>query len=422
MTQPTPTEIDSASNEVSHNGEAASNQQALMVRDYNMQGLSPYVAAGYGGNYVDAAPAGLSFSQLLHSLRRRWLLALIVGIVMGLPLAALLWIVAPENYEVVAWLKVGDPQQWSETKPGRDGAEYEAYRQTQAARIRSPMVLQEALNKEGVASLPLLRAEKDQHRFLEDEITVVTPRDSELLQIKMRGKDPQQLVKIVNAVKDSYLDNVVEVENRENVGKLTLLQNTLNELQNDISNKRDQLQKLQEKTKSPDLDSVKFQYNLLVQQSGSIMNQMSRTREDLARIAKQLRILQSDKPTDIPDYQVEQYLLRDDQIADMTKQATNMQMAIDYAMGASRLGDRDPQVKDYKNKLAALQSRLEERRRELRPEIIKQLKTDLASQDGVKADPEKLEIEKKQLTDDLVTLQKNLDDVVAETTKLGTAS
>ena len=186
-----------------------------MVREYEMNGLSPYMAQPYGAPYVDSAPAGLNFTQLAHALRRRWLWALLAGLLLGVPLAAVLWLVTPENYEVTAWLRVGDPQRTGDDR-FRDASEYEAYRKTQAARIRHPVVLQAALDKEGIATLPILRSEPEPRRFLQDEIIVVAPPDSELLQIKMRGKDPQQLVKIVNAVKDSYIDNVVEVENREN--------------------------------------------------------------------------------------------------------------------------------------------------------------------------------------------------------------
>jgi capsular exopolysaccharide synthesis family protein len=435
VTQASPSDIDPMNNEASHQdighsdaghyGDAASGNHALMVRDYEMHGLSPYVAPGYGGAYVEGTPGGLNFSQLLHALRRRWLLALVAGLMVGVPLAALLWLVAPQNYEVVAWLRVGAPQQWSSTPGSWDASEYEPYRQSQAALIRSPVVLVEALNKEGISSLPLLRSEKEQRRFLEDEITVVTPRDSQLLQIRMRGKDPQQLVKIVNAVKDSYIDNVVEVENRESVQKLHLLENTLGGLQTDISNKHDALQKLQEKTSSADLDSVKLRESILIHQSTTIMDEMSRAHEDLAKVEKQLLFWKSenDKPSSVPEYLVELALSHDDKIADLTKQAGQYEQMIALETQASKLKDRDPKVKEYKNTLAGIQQRLDDKRRELRPQIVKHVLADQSTEAGEKAlDPDRLEIAKTQIEDNLKRLSKNLDDVSAETAKLGNAS
>jgi succinoglycan biosynthesis transport protein ExoP len=400
-----------------------------MVREYEMNnGLAPYMGPGYG-QYVDSAPgAGLNVSQLMHAVRRRWLLASVVGVLLAIPLAAVLWLVTPENYEVVAWLRVGDPAQTTQSgyRINRDAPEYEAYRKTQAARIRSPGVLGNALEKEGVATLPILRNEAEPRRFLEDEIMVVTPADSELLQIKMRGKDPQQLVKIVNAVKDSYIENVVAVESRDDQNKLRLYQGRLSELKNDIDRKRDELVELQKRTNSADLEAVKFQFEQLLQKSNTIMSAMSKTREDLARVNNKLAILDKSKgeSSPIPDYLIERNLAKDDQIADLTKQLNQLQMAVDFAVGASRSPDRDPSVKDYKSKLQGMQARLEDRRRQLMPQIVKELEMEATTDNATEkaADPVKLEILKKQLQADLESYQKNLEEVSAQTANLGSAS
>src|SRR5262249_8227855 len=159
-------------------------------------------------------------------------------------------------------------------------------------------------------------------RYLEDEIIVVAPPDSELLQIKMRGRDAHQLVKVVKAVTDSYMDNVIDVENRENQRKLSLYEGSLNELKTDISHKRDQLVELQKRTNSADLETVKFQYEQLRMKSGTIMGMMSKTREDVERITNKLAMLKDseDKGGNVPDYMIERTLAKDDQIADLTKQ------------------------------------------------------------------------------------------------------
>jgi polysaccharide biosynthesis transport protein len=429
VTQTSSPQIDPANGSGVPQSDSQASHQALMVREYEMNnGLAPYMGPGYG-QYVDSAPAaGLNVSQLMHAVRRRWLLASVVGVLLAIPLAAVLWLVTPENYEVVAWLRVGDPAQTTQSgyRINRDAPEYEAYRKTQAARIRSPGVLGNALEKEGVATLPILRNEAEPRRFLEDEIMVVTPADSELLQIKMRGKDPQQLVKIVNAVKDSYIENVVAVESRDDQNKLRLYQGRLSELKNDIDRKRDELVGLQKQTNSADLEAVKFQFEQLLQKSNTIMSAMSKTREDLARVNNKLAILDKSKgeSSPIPDYLIERNLAKDDQIADLTKQLNQLQMAVDFAVGASRSPDRDPSVKDYKNKLQGMQARLEDRRRQLMPQIVKELEMEATTDNATEkaADPVKLEILKKQLQADLESYQKNLEEVSAQTANLGSAS
>ena len=50
-----------------------------MVRESEQHALSPYMGMTPGGMYFDGTPAGLSISELVHALRRRWLLAAIMG-------------------------------------------------------------------------------------------------------------------------------------------------------------------------------------------------------------------------------------------------------------------------------------------------------------------------------------------------------
>ncbi len=140
------------------------------------------------------------------------------------------------NVEVAAWLRVSDRMGL------QGGTTYEQYRRTQAARIRSPLVLQEALNQAGISDLPMIRAEDEPRKFLEEKIAVVCPSDSELLQIKMIGADGEQLAKIVNAVKESFLKNVVEVEQHKEQQKLDILKSALKRELEILQNDRDQLQ------------------------------------------------------------------------------------------------------------------------------------------------------------------------------------
>ena len=68
-----------ASGSTTGNGDVRSSGSALMVRESEQHALSPYMGMTPGGMYFDGTPAGLSISELVHALRRRWLLAAIVG-------------------------------------------------------------------------------------------------------------------------------------------------------------------------------------------------------------------------------------------------------------------------------------------------------------------------------------------------------
>ncbi len=55
------------------------NHHALMVRENESHGLSPYAIPSTGAPYFEAESGGVNLAQLLHALRRRWLLALCAG-------------------------------------------------------------------------------------------------------------------------------------------------------------------------------------------------------------------------------------------------------------------------------------------------------------------------------------------------------
>ncbi len=50
--------------------------RALMLRDAEPHALSPYLGSPMGAPYFESDSGGLSIVQLMHSFRRRWLLAL----------------------------------------------------------------------------------------------------------------------------------------------------------------------------------------------------------------------------------------------------------------------------------------------------------------------------------------------------------
>jgi hypothetical protein len=143
----------------------------------------------------------------------------------------------PRPEKVSAWLRVGDAPA-ALNNQFRNPAEYEAYRKTQAARIKSPLVLQYALRKLSEdPQLTVLREQKEPQRWLEDHLIVTAPLEQELIQISMSDVDPQQAVKIVNAVRGSFIDNVVNSEQQQSYQKYNLLKQDLNQIRSDLAQK-----------------------------------------------------------------------------------------------------------------------------------------------------------------------------------------
>jgi polysaccharide biosynthesis transport protein len=410
------------------NGDARTSGHALMVREHESQALSPYMGMTPGGMYFDGTPAGLSISELAHALRRRWLLAAIVGALIAVPVAALVWLVTPDNYDVVAYLHVGDDAvKGTKTGGMRNQAEYDYYRKTQAQRIRSPLVLQNALRKLSEDdSVTMLRAEREPQRFLEDEVSVSAPLEQELLAIRMRGRDPRQLVKIVNAVRDSYMENIANSENQENYQRYSLYQKDLKAIEDDLATKTDRYVELQKKMNAADLPAVKYRYESLMQQTAQLRDASRRNKDELGKVEMRLEILknQQEKGAVVPDYLVQLNLSRDDEIAYYTRMITQLEMAIDSEMTNSRKKEKDPSVKFLKTQIASLQARKDQRAAEMKPAIIKHLASEMLKDSNGQetTDPEQLEIKRQRLQADYDSDQKNLEGLEGEVEKLGKAT
>jgi hypothetical protein len=155
--------------------------------------------------------------------------------------------------EAIAWLKVGDDPAKILQRRGaatRDPGEYEQFRKTQAALIKSPDVLRAALKNPAIANLKLLQDQDNPEEWLKGNLTVAFPLESEVLQIKLKADNKADAVKIVNAVRDSYLQNVVDLERQKIAAASDLFNREVKALMAEITEKQETLTVLSLRTNS----------------------------------------------------------------------------------------------------------------------------------------------------------------------------
>src|SRR5262245_13368218 len=96
---------------------------------------------------------------------------------------------------------------------GQDGrGDSAAHQRRQSALVRSRNVLQRALQKPGVAELPLLQGQSDPVGWLEKELQVDLSSSPDLMRITLKGNPPEDLLVVLNAVREAYL---LEATNRD---------------------------------------------------------------------------------------------------------------------------------------------------------------------------------------------------------------
>ncbi len=133
--------------------------------------------------FLAAAPDA---PTLIRALRRRWVLASLGGIGVGLlaTVAAFVF-VPPPNYTVKAMIHIASTPakiifQTSESVP-----EYRSYQRTQATLAKSRKVLTAALRRPEVSKLPSIPTEGDPASWLDRELKVEFPGGAEIMTIAM---------------------------------------------------------------------------------------------------------------------------------------------------------------------------------------------------------------------------------------------
>jgi capsular exopolysaccharide synthesis family protein len=367
--------------------------------------------------------AGVDYLRVLHAVRRRWLPASLLGLAVAVLAAAPVWLLMPRGYEAVSWLRVRD--KGGMLSHGRDGAEYESYKKTQLALLRSPFVLQGALRKSGIGELETLRdVGADQVGWLSRSLQVTAPAESEVVQVRLRGKNAAEVAKIVNAVVSSFLDDVVNKDRTERLGRRDALEKKFKENMNELRTRRETLNNLARTLGTRDSSEVATQRSLLLDHLGTLRQLVTQTQRAITEIDAELSIAESrgkgEIPADehIPSEMIEAAIARDPQIMELVGRLADLEDAISFQSQRSARGANDPAVRRLRAQSDEVAERLDAMRKEIRPALVAQLD----SGSRVPVSPTLLRKRREMLTKTLADAAKEFDELTKEVTELGRAN
>jgi hypothetical protein len=166
---------------------------------------------------------------LFQALKRRWLMALSLATVGAAVVMAIVWFTQPVTYTAHTLLEIKPTPPFLLQPIG--GGDYANYKQTQIMRVRSLTVLNKALSTATKASTKPAGAKElfaeQKHKGLTkyadlvgEEALLAFQRDvvvdlsmgPEVMSIRMTGPEPEELVVLVAAVKDAYVEDILIAE------------------------------------------------------------------------------------------------------------------------------------------------------------------------------------------------------------------
>ncbi|NQU20788.1 MAG: AAA family ATPase [Candidatus Nealsonbacteria bacterium] len=298
--------------------------RAMAIRQSTMIGAQND-AWGAGAEFGLSGPAAAGrnpFSVYLHGLRRHWVLALVLGCVVGLLAGLSVYLGWGPQYRSFALLQVDttDPMilQGPSTAYARrfTGDEYEIFKLTQGQLLKSPFVLTAALRgndpqvvafkaSEGVNDLP----------WLQDEVRVAFPDKAQIMEISLTSSNRKRDVALVNTIVQAYLIEIVGKEKDIKGRRLDELDQAYALKDEEVRKNLNSLKELADKLGTTDREAASVKQQLIMTELAYARSNLQRlqfeTRQSFGQMQAQQSLLDAVDDMEIADGEVKRYLRND---------------------------------------------------------------------------------------------------------------
>ena len=413
--------------------------------DYDSDGTKPGAAySGDQGRALVAAPTGPHWPartqaqpeilkvaprpiDLVYALRRRWGWALGLGILAAAGTAVAAWFLIPVNYRATAWLRIASSKPSIMFKVGGED-ELLNDKRAQATLMTSRFVLSEALRKPNVSKLEYLRDEEDPLTWLKEHIQVSFPGNSEILEIGMTGDDPSQLVTLVNAVKDAYMQEVVGVDRENHLRRKSSLERSYQRNLELIQQKAARCKNLAEELGAAGSEAMRMKELLTVENVTALRSRLTQLQSRL-RVADHNIALQEQRIKNLTDEpineeerreltkkrMVEAYMAQEPWIRNARSQIVALDAAI-FEEKQRAAHEDAPSILRMKERIKTLQEGIVQRAEEIQPEVIEMVEKRIQEQleQGLGLAPETPRERQLVMIQDLKTQKSLLEEELKE--------
>ncbi|MEX2308006.1 MAG: polysaccharide biosynthesis tyrosine autokinase [Pirellulales bacterium] len=328
--------------------------------------MAPAVAA------QDVLRGGMDANTFLHALRRRWLLALGIGLVMAGGAASVLWFLFPESSSATALFQVANEQQSIVFDVNQSNQNFDILKKTQLALLRSYFVLYAAVRDPGMSSLSVFAKQGDPVEWLQENLRVDFPQQGEILSISLSSDAPSEdLVRLVDAVAKAYRDEVIYAEKQRRLATRDLLARSLENLNKEITRKWEDYIAIAQETGRPQGENNDPETDLLLRDIASLQSRKSEIESQLYQMQTDFAVAKSqlEDPRMI-DMQVDQYMAQDQAVLMIQQQLGFAQMQVSQSSGR-----RGRAAAGAEQKVAQLQNQIAQYRADLKAQLQRDKKS-----------------------------------------------
>jgi len=344
------------------------------------------------GSVPGAPPVATGTVDLMvyiHALRRHWLLASTLGLTAAFVAGVAIWFLVGPQYTATSLLKIDISEQ---TLVGPTAAhrntrmyqEFEVYKNTQKQQLLSRFVLTAALRKPDAARVSVVQEEVDPITWLQDELQVRFPGDSEIMEVSLSGENPNEVATLVGAVVQAYLDEVVDVNQTAKRNRLNELDRVYTDTENQLRGKRTALKRLSDQLGTGDAAALTVKQRIALEQFSQFRREHTklqfalREQEGLLK-AKQTE-LDNAEDMEISDFDLEMSLETDPVGKQLLMVLGGMRQRMAYDAASATAQGSSRSVERLNRDLAAIQQQFDLRKEEVREKLRMQKHAELEAE------------------------------------------
>ena len=373
------------------------------------------------GNDADSVTPAFNLSALQHGFRRHWVVALVFAVVCSGATSLAAWYYFEPQYVAFAQLRVAgnEPRLVFETVDNTAQSSFEIYKRTQRELIRSRFVLNPVMRAPGVAELEIVRSELDPVAWLESKLQVDFPSEAEIMRISLGGQNASEITVLVNAIADTYIQEVVDAERLRRQERQHELEKLYNVAEEKVFTSREKLRSVAEKVGTGDSSTLTIKQQIALQHYAELRKEHTAVNFQLMRAKIELSAYEvgakSVEKDEVAEATLELYVSADPTVQQHKSQVSDLEQRYESSKALLADGSEDL-LKEYAQGLETAKLKLEQARaaarERLRETLVQKSRSDkTAFLEGIKSQIGILTEQEKTLKEEVEKNSKIADQI-----------
>ncbi len=323
--------------------------------------------------------------ELLHAVRRRWPLAVGLGLLVSGVLCGLMWYLIPVRYESFATIKVAASEARVFGQTAVNSEDFKLFKATQQQLVTSIPVITNVVRDRAINQLPSVRAEDDPIAWLQNRLVVEYPGDTEIMRISIRTESKKDSELIVNKVVEIYLREIVGAEKTKQAENEALLERTAEQLDADYARESQALASLEKQNNTNGSEEAMMRKQLAIDELRILMAQKNQMQTELNNNKMVTKLMEAKaKTTEVapPEVLIDIELEKDPEVAQLRQQLGAYQQHLASIRSSATGPNATPHVTQVQQQILQLEEQIEEIKHQRMPRLHELFRLNAAGPDA----------------------------------------